>query len=76
MDNSSPKDYDAPNPGTALVGFEVTIPANSKTAITVSLIPQSGAKKKSKKIEALEEWSSNNGASGFSIADSRFTTHH
>ncbi|MGQ9620863.1 MAG: heparinase II/III domain-containing protein, partial [Bacteroidales bacterium] len=36
-----PHDYDAPNPGTILVGFEATIPAGSKTAIEVFLIPGS-----------------------------------
>jgi hypothetical protein len=32
-----PKSYDAPNPGTVMVGFEMTVPANTKTDITVSL---------------------------------------
>lgn len=36
-----PHDYDAPNPGTILVGFEATIPAGGKTAIEVFLIPGS-----------------------------------
>ena len=34
-----PHDYDAQNPGTTLVGFEATIPANTKTALQVFLIP-------------------------------------
>ncbi len=51
-----PKDYDAPNPGTAMVGFEVTIPANSKTEFSVSLIPASTGAKSNKKIEDLEKW--------------------
>jgi hypothetical protein len=34
-----PHDYDAPNPGTTLVGFEVTIPANTKSTLQVFLIP-------------------------------------
>jgi hypothetical protein len=33
-------DYDAPNPGTSLVGFEVQLPANSNTMLEVLLIPQ------------------------------------
>ncbi len=35
-----PNSYDAPNPGTIRVGFELTIPARSNTIITVSLKPQ------------------------------------
>jgi hypothetical protein len=35
-----PHDYDAPNPGTALVGFEVELPANTKAALSVLLVPQ------------------------------------
>jgi hypothetical protein len=34
-----PNSYDAPNPGTIRVGFEMTIPARSNTTITVSLKP-------------------------------------
>jgi len=52
-----PKDYDAPNPGTTLVGFEMVIPANTKTDIVVSLIPENAEKKSNKKIEPLEKWS-------------------
>lgn len=32
--------YDAPNPGTTTVGYEVRIPANSKQGLTVTLMPQ------------------------------------
>ena len=32
-------DYDAPNPGTTLLGFEMVIPPDSKKTLTVSLIP-------------------------------------
>lgn len=52
-----PHDYDAPNPGTTLVGFEVTLPANSKTAITVALVPEKAEKKANQKIQPLEKWS-------------------
>ncbi len=38
--NPPPHDYDAPNPGTTLVGFEVTIPANTQRALTVILLPE------------------------------------
>lgn len=49
-------DYDAPNPGTTLVGFEVALPANTKTNLTVLLIPD-GAKTSTKQtIPALKDW--------------------
>jgi hypothetical protein len=50
-----PKSYDAPNPGTVMVGFEMTVPANTKTDITVSLIPDK-AGKANKKVQPLEKW--------------------
>lgn len=51
-----PNSYDAPNPGTAMVGFELTIPANAKTAINVSLIPEKAVRSANKKILPLESW--------------------
>lgn len=49
-------DFDAPNPGTTLVGFEATLPANSKINLTVLLIPE-GAKTGTKQtIPALKDW--------------------
>ncbi len=51
-----PHDYDAPNPGTALVGFEVVLPSNANSAITVSLVPEGAAKKEGKKIKPLQSW--------------------
>jgi hypothetical protein len=48
-------DYDALNPNTSLIGFEVKVPANTKAALTVKLIPQS-AKKYSEKIPELAQW--------------------
>ncbi len=51
-----PKSYDAPNPGTILTGFEVTVPANTKIALNVSLIPGEKGKSKLKNIPALENW--------------------
>ena len=48
-------DYDTPNPGTVLVGFEVIIPANTSTTLLVRLIPQS-AKSTSAKIPELKNW--------------------
>lgn len=51
-----PHDYDAPNPGTTLVGFEITLRANSKTALSVSLLPGKTASTRFKKIAPLEKW--------------------
>jgi hypothetical protein len=51
-----PNDYDAPNPGTVLAGFEVNIPANTNATILVKLIPQT-AKNTSAKIPELKDWS-------------------
>lgn len=35
-----PHAYDAPNPGTTLVGFEISVPAGAKADLTVLLIPE------------------------------------
>jgi len=35
-----PHDYDAPNPGTTLTGFEATVPAGTTVEWTVKLIPK------------------------------------
>lgn len=51
-----PHNYDAPNPGTTLVGFEATLPANSSTAITVALVPGGAENKASQSIPKLESW--------------------
>lgn len=51
-----PNSYDAPNPGTIRTGFELTIPAGSSTAITVSLIPEKAAAIATKKIAPLATW--------------------
>ena len=53
-----PNTYDAPNPGTSLVGFELTLPANAKTALNVELIPENSLKKATKKIQPLQSWNS------------------
>ena len=49
-------DYDAANPGTIRVGFEVQVPANSKTALTVLLLPEKDVKTAGSKVQALEKW--------------------
>jgi hypothetical protein len=35
-----PNEYDAPNPGTIMVGFEVKVPANSSLVLNVLLLPE------------------------------------
>ena len=35
-----PHGYDAPNPGTTMIGFEVVVPANSKEDLVVLLLPE------------------------------------
>jgi hypothetical protein len=54
-----PNSYDAPNPGTIMTGFEVTVPAKTKTYFTVRLIPEKALGKAKKKIPALKEWMGN-----------------
>ena len=49
-------DYDAANPGTTLLGFEVAVPAQTKAALTVRLIPEKAAQKKMDQVKALGEW--------------------
>ena len=51
-----PNTYDAANPGTTLVGFEVTIPANTATALTVKLVPGKALKKSTKSVQPLSTW--------------------
>lgn len=51
-----PHDYNAPNPSTTLVGFEVTLPANTATFFNVTLIPGNAEKSLIKKITSLQSW--------------------
>lgn len=48
--------YDAPNPGTTLVGFEIQLKPNQKQAVQVLLIPGSVDAKKVKFEKALGSW--------------------
>lgn len=48
--------YDAANPGTIMVGFEVTVPANTKAALTVLLLPQGSVENSSVTKLKLENW--------------------
>jgi Heparinase II/III-like protein/Domain of unknown function (DUF4962) len=49
-------EYDAPNPGTTLVGFETEVPAKKKETFTVLLIPLGAEKKANAKMKSLKEW--------------------
>ncbi len=49
-------DYDAANPGTILVGFEVTVPAHTKLPLTVYLLPGKTAGKILKEVLPLQSW--------------------
>lgn len=49
-------DYDAPNPGYVLVGFEYESPANSKEVLQVYLLPDSARKESLLFDKTLEQW--------------------
>ena len=51
-----PRDYDAPNPGTTLVGFEVAVPKQSKREITVLLLPAGTEPTAVKPVAPLRSW--------------------
>ncbi|WP_324679088.1 heparinase II/III domain-containing protein [Hymenobacter sp. GOD-10R] len=51
-----PHAYDVPNPGTTLVGFEVQLPANAKTALNVLLVPEKAQKQAKQKSTSLAQW--------------------
>ena len=48
--------YDAPNPGTTLIGFEASVRANSQTVLTVLLIPEGAKENEGKSKLPLSEW--------------------
>ncbi|GHN02542.1 hypothetical protein WSM22_40310 [Cytophagales bacterium WSM2-2] len=48
--------YDAPNPGTVFVGFEVVVPANQTETFAVKLIPQDVHQKTRTEIGSLQQW--------------------
>lgn len=52
----STNSYDAPNPGTTLVGFEMKLKPHQKQALQVLLIPDPEKNKKVKFEKALENW--------------------
>lgn len=49
-------DYDAPNPGTMLVGFECEVPANTVERFQVLLVPEKALGTVGEFDKALEEW--------------------
>ena len=51
-----PRDYDAPNPGTILVGFEAIVPANTKVNLDIMLIPGSKSTIVTPKVKPLSAW--------------------
>ncbi len=51
-----PNHWDAPNPGTTLVGFETTLPANSSQTLEVHLVPGNGKTGTTKAAPALSSW--------------------
>ena len=56
--STEPKaDYDAPNPGTRMVGFEVSLASGQATRIAVLLDPSSGPAEASVDLQPLLEWS-------------------
>ena len=48
--------YDAPNPGSTLVGFEITVPANSKADLVVLLLPEGAEENVRVTTITLTEW--------------------
>jgi hypothetical protein len=48
--------YDATNPGTTLVGFEIELAANTNQIFVVKLIPQGAEMKAKQKVGALSSW--------------------
>ncbi len=55
-----PHDYDALNPGTAMVGFEITVPANSAVVLNVLLIPEGAVENTRVSLKSLSEWPKGN----------------
>jgi hypothetical protein len=48
--------YDAQNPGTILVGFEATVPANSGAVLNVLLMPSGSVENREMSERTLSEW--------------------
>jgi hypothetical protein len=55
--STDPKtDYDAPNPGTTLIGFETILEPNQVGDYTAYLIPKGALKKFNATIKNLDNW--------------------
>jgi hypothetical protein len=48
--------YDAPNPGTIMVGFEAVIPANTRVTLSVLMLPEGSVENVAITRKNLEEW--------------------
>jgi hypothetical protein len=48
--------YDAANPGTTFVGFEIVVPENHPETFVVKLIPQGAEGKAKKELGSLSQW--------------------
>jgi hypothetical protein len=51
-----PADYDAPNPGTIMTGFETTVQAGKKEVLQVQLIPDPTRVKVARREKPLQRW--------------------
>ena len=49
-------DYDAPNPGTTLLGFEIQVPPGKSRVLHVMLIPRAAERNMRRKIVPLNNW--------------------
>jgi len=53
---TSPNTFDAPNPGTIMVGFESILKPSEKVAFTICLIPEKQYGKSRKEIAPIDAW--------------------
>jgi hypothetical protein len=51
-----PHSYDAVNPGTTLIGFEITVPARTTIGYNVILVPGEGIAIKRSDLKGLDQW--------------------
>lgn len=56
----SPNSWDAANPGTTMIGFESTIPANTNASLTVLLLPEGAQENSSLTSKKITEWPKTN----------------
>lgn len=55
--NTDPRNsYDAANPGTSLIGFELKLPAHTKTRYNVVLVPNENISIDNSILKALDKW--------------------